>query len=68
MVLSLVFLRSEPDREAELNYITERVHTQPGASPVGRPRENRRSRDAWIVGSPRVGGVYHRCAWRAIAW
>ena len=68
MVLSLVFPRSEPDREAELNYITERVHTQPGASPVGRPRENRRSRDAWIVGSPRVGGVYHRCAWRAIAW
>jgi len=45
-------------------YERERVHTVLRDSPVGRPVESRASRRARVVGSPRVGGLHHRYAWR----
>ncbi len=48
-------------------YNTDRVHTRLRDSPMGRPKENWPSSDAKIVGSPRVGRLHHRYAWREAA-
>ena len=48
-------------------YNDERVHTQLRDSPTGRPTEDHPSLDAEIIGSPRVGGLHHRYAWREAA-
>jgi hypothetical protein len=48
-------------------YNADRVHTQLRDSPAGRPRENRPSPNAQIVGLPRVGGLHHRYIWREAA-
>jgi putative transposase len=45
-------------------YNAERVHTSISDSPAGRPVESRPSDRAKVVGSPRVGGLHHRYAWR----
>ncbi len=48
-------------------YNQDRVHTQLRDSPAGRPTEDRPSRNAQIVGLPRVGGLHHRYVWRDAA-
>jgi transposase InsO family protein len=48
-------------------YNADRVHTQLRDSPGGRPMEHRPSRDAKVVGLPRVGGLHHRYVWRNAA-
>jgi transposase InsO family protein len=48
-------------------YNAERVHGAIGDAPAGRPAEMRPSLRASIVGSPRVGGLHHRYAWREAA-
>jgi hypothetical protein len=48
-------------------YNAERVHTRLRDSPAGRPMEDRPSRDAQVVGLPRVGGLHHRYAWQEAA-
>ncbi len=45
----------------------DRVHTQLGDSPMGRPTECRPSPKARIVGLPRVGGLHHRYKWQEAA-
>jgi hypothetical protein len=46
---------------------TDRVHTVLQDSPMGRPAEHRPSREAHVVGSPRVGGLHHRYEWQEAA-
>jgi transposase InsO family protein len=48
-------------------YNAERVLTQLQDSPIGRPTEHRPSREAQIIGLPRVGGLHHRYEWREAA-
>jgi transposase InsO family protein len=54
-------------REYVDDYNEDRVHTQLRDSPMGRPIEDRPSRDAQIVALPRVGGLHHRYVWRDAA-
>jgi transposase InsO family protein len=54
-------------REYVEYYNAERVHTRLRDSPSGRPVEHRPSPLAKVVGSPRVGGLHHRYAWRDAA-
>jgi putative transposase len=48
-------------------YNDERVHTSIRDSSVGRPVESRPSKNAKVVGFPRVGGLHHRYRWRKAA-
>ena len=48
-------------------YNAERVHTSIGDAPASRITEIRPSCHARVVGSPRVGGLHHRYAWRDAA-
>ena len=48
-------------------YNEERVHTELQDSPTGRPIESRPSRDAKVLGRPRVGGLHHRYIWQEAA-
>lgn len=48
-------------------YNEERVHTCLRDSPNGRRTEGRPSRNAQVVGLPRVGGLHHRYVWRDAA-
>ena len=54
-------------REYVAYYNTERVHTSIGDAPANRITECRPSRRARVVGSPRIGGLHHRYAWREAA-
>ncbi len=48
-------------------YNEDRVHTRLRDSPHGRPAEIRPSKDARVVGLPRVGGLHHRYRWSEAA-
>jgi len=48
-------------------YNTERVHSSIGDAPAGRTTDARPSGRARVIGLPRVGGLYHRYAWRNAA-
>ncbi len=48
-------------------YNAERVHTSIGDSPEGRAVQERPSDQAQVIGSPRVGGLHPRYAWREAA-
>jgi hypothetical protein len=54
-------------REYVAYYNAERVHTSIGDAPTSRITETRPSCHARVVGSPRVGGLHHRYAWREAA-
>ena len=49
-------------------YGADRIHTRLADAPDGRPVEVRPSTEAKVIGFPRVGGLYHRYAWKGAAW
>ena len=48
-------------------YNAERVHTSISDAPEGRPVQDRPSRQAKVIGLPRVGGLHHRYVWAQAA-
>ena len=63
----IVFGEQHLLRDYVAYYNADRVHTQLGDSPRGRPMESRPSPEAQVVGLPGVGGLHDRYVWREAA-